>query len=117
MTTLNLLGNLNLTEKEQKLVSVFLSYNECGATTPEELLEDNYSCQCIDDLRDITDFSNNELGGLLSSLQEKGILQLEERKGATLPKNATRSQMMNFEPDLYWVNDSFIETLPEEMVF
>ena len=97
----------NLTNREQEFVLKFLGATGCGAESCEELLEDNFSCQCVEDLEDVfPELSKNQIGGFLASLQEKGVLQLDERDG---PICKSKSAMMNFEPDLYWKNDSFLE--------
>ena len=103
-----------LTEKELNFFKRFLDYNGCGAKTPKELLEDNFSCQCIEDLRDVfPEVSNNEIGGLLSSLEVKGFLNLEERDGSFC-KSKSKAKQMIFEPDLYWASDSVLEELEDK---
>jgi|SaaInl8_200m_RNA_FD_contig_101_186627_length_8541_multi_3_in_0_out_0_9 hypothetical protein len=92
----------NLTEKEQKFIQTFLSMNDCGAVNPEELLADNFSCQCTDDLKAQTTYSAHEIAGYLSSLSEKNVLEIESR---------------NSNPDLYWVASDYLETLPKELSF
>jgi hypothetical protein len=104
----------NLTKNEQVFIKVFLSENDCGAKTPEELLEDNFSCQCLEDLEGtFSGLSRNQIGGYLSSLQEKGVLMFEKRQGA----RANDKNMYTFEPDLYWVEDSYIESLDADLDF
>lgn len=99
----------NLTKREQEFILKFLKANGCNASTSEDLLEDNFSCQCLEDLEDVfPELSKNQIGGFLSSLQEKNVLWLDERDGS-ICKSKSRIAMMNFEPDLYWVNDSFLE--------
>ena len=84
-----------LTTREQDFIITFLKENDCNAKSTEDLLEDNHSCQCMLDLRNINpSLSNNEIAGFVSSLIEKGVLSKEERSD---------------EVDLYWVTDSFLE--------
>jgi len=101
-----------LTKKELNLFKVFIK----GYKNPEECLMDNFTCQCVEGFRDITGLSNNVIGGILSSLQDKGIIYLEERDG-TICKSKNKIQQMNFEPDLYWVSDEFLESLNPELDF
>ena len=104
----------NLTKNEQVFIKTFLSENGCGAKTPEELLEDNFSCQCLEDLEStFSGLTRNQIGGYLSSLQEKGVLTFEKRQGA----RANNKNMYTFEPDLYWVDESYIETLDADLDF
>jgi hypothetical protein len=42
----------NLTLKESKFLAQFLSENGCLATNSSQLLEDNFSCQCVKDMMD-----------------------------------------------------------------
>jgi len=105
-----------LTEGEQQFIKKYLDHNDCGATTPGQLLEDNFSCHCIEDLRDIFGLTNNQIGGYLSSLQEKCVITLEERDG-DICKSKNRIIQMNFEANLYWVNDSYLESLDENLSF
>lgn len=73
----------------------FLKNNSCGAKNSRDLLRDNFSCKCIEDLREaMSKHTKNQIGGFLSSLQEKNVLVLEDRSG---------------ESDLYWVNDSWLK--------
>jgi len=106
--------NFKLTEGERKFIKTFLSENDCCAQTPSELLDDNFSCKCLEDFEDMyPELSKNQIGGYLSSLQEKGVIYLEERMGA----RATSTNIWFFEPDLYWVNDLYLETLPKNIRF
>jgi hypothetical protein len=95
---------INLTERETEFITKFLAMNGCGATDAESLLDDNFSCQCLEDLNESMDLTPNQIGGFLSSLQEKDVIWCEER-----PKREG--------PNRYWVNDSFLETLPEDFKF
>ena len=71
--------------------------------TPEDILMDNFSCNTIEDIREIfkDTLSNKQISGLIGSLENKGVLWVEERNGLE----------DKFEPDLYWVDDDFLETL------
>lgn len=103
-----------LTENEQTFIKLFLANNGCGATTPEELIDDNYSCQCIEDLNECTNYTPSQIAGYLGSLTEKNVIWIEDRDGSVC-KSKSRVAQMNFEPDLYWVNESYLESLPKEM--
>lgn len=110
-------SEFELTENESIFIKVFLSNNGCGAETPEALLNDNFSCQCLEDLRELfSGLSNNEIGGYLSSLQEKSVIWLEERDGSICKSN-NRMARLTFEPDLYWVDDSYLESLKADVNF
>jgi hypothetical protein len=106
----------NLTEKEQSFITEFLRNNGCGANTPQDLLADNFSCQSIEDLREVTGFTNHEIAGLISSLENKSVIWIEERDGAICKSNSRVAQM-NFEPDLYWVSEEYLESLPLNEAF
>ena len=106
--------DFKLTTGEQTFIKVFLSENSCGANTPEGLIDDNFSCQCLEDLEgQFSGLTRNQIGGYLSSLQEKGVLMFEERQGA----RCTAKNMFTFEPDLYWVNDSYLASLAQDLDF
>lgn len=110
-------SEFQLTEKEQEFIRRYLAINGCGATNPEELLCDNYSCQCIEDLRDeFSDIGVRSMSGLLSSLEEKGVFYIERRDGLECTSK-NRVAQFNFEPDLYWVNEMYLESLPENVTF
>ena len=107
----------NLTEKEVEFIKTFLNKNDCGANTPGELLDDNYSCQTIQDIRNIFSekFTSKQISGILSALEQKGIIWLEERDGRDEPKSLKKS--WNFEPDLFWVSEEFLKELPADIKF
>jgi len=87
--------NKDFTKGEQEFILKFLSNNECGATKSEELLQDNFSCQSLEDIHDImSEYNKHQASGYLSSLENKGVIYIEERRG---------------DCDLYWINDSFLE--------
>ena len=107
----------NLTEKECKFIKTFLSENGCGAQTASELLDDNYSCQCLEDLNDIfEDLNKHEISGLLGSLQSKGVINLEERSGPYYT-GTNKINSYSFEPDLYWCDSDYLETLDKDLKF
>ena len=107
-----------LTKNEALFIKTFLSENGCGAKTPKDLLADNFSCQCIEDLRDThTGLSNDQIGGYISSLIEKGVLWLEVRDGAVCKYPIGTIQESIFAPNLYWVDDCYLETLDENLKF
>lgn len=72
--------NFSLTLNEEKFIKTFLSENGCGAQTPDDLLSDNFSCQCIEDLNGIMSLTKNQIGGYLSSLQEKMLSSWKKEK-------------------------------------
>lgn len=110
-------NNTPLTENETRFIQEFLASNECGATTPSELIEDNFSCLCIEDLRKFDCVkSPKHLSGTLSSLLEKGVIWLDERDGIEYKGN-NRVKEMTFEPDLYWVSDAYLGELREDLNF
>jgi len=107
----------NLTEKETIFIKKFLEYNDCGAKTAEELLADNYSCQTIQDIRELfeEEFSPKQISGILSALEQKGIIWVDERDGREAPKSQRLA--WNFEPDLFWVSEEFLSELPADTKF
>lgn len=105
-----------LTEGEQEFISKMLRANGCFASNPDELLEDNFSCQTIEDFRKITDLSKNQIAGYISSLNEKNVIAIEERDGVSYT-GPSKIIQMDFEPDLYWVTDDYLESLPAELKF
>ena len=100
----------NLTSREQDFICRFLAANCCGANNSEQLLNDNFSCQCVADLQSVfKDLTANQIGGFLSSLQEKSVIWMDERDGS-ICKSENRIKQINFEPNLYWVENSFLES-------
>jgi len=107
-------NDYNLTDKEQGFIKIFLSENGCGAQTPSILLGDNFSCQCIEDLNELfSGLTKNQIGGFLSSLQEKGVLMLDKRDGPIF----TKKNMWTFEPDLYTAEEGYLQSLPGDLDF
>lgn len=68
-----------LTEKEIKLVkAMFKNAKEsCGAENVEDLITDNYSWITIFEIEKMTNFSYNQIKGLLGSLFEKKVIELD----------------------------------------
>ena len=106
----------SLTEREQEFIKHFLSENGCGAQTPEVLLGDNFSCQCVEDLRDTMNLTANQVGGFLASLQEKQVIWCEDERGddIVITKNGPKRVPL---PDLYWVDDNYLESLDPDLDF
>ena len=95
-----------LTANEKTFVYAFLAYNDCGAQTPESLLEGgeegrvNHNCQCMENLEELFPMLNSkQIGGYLSSLIQKEVIWVEERKDNPFQKL----------PDLFWVSSEFVE--------
>lgn len=66
----------NLTEKETAMIVAFLREGiDCnGATTAEELLDDNMTWMSATDLCDTLGWNKQEVGGVMSALSEKGLI-------------------------------------------
>ncbi len=66
----------NLTEKEATILAAFIREGiDCnGAATAEELLSDNMTCMSATDLCDTLGWNKQEVGGVMSALQEKGLI-------------------------------------------
>lgn len=93
-----------LTANEKTFVYAFLAYNDCGAQTPESLLRDNHSCQCMENLEELFPMLNSkQIGGYLSSLIQKEVISLEERDDNPFERL----------PDLFWINDEFLEGMDQ----
>jgi len=107
----------NLTEKETIFIKTFLKSNDCAAETAGELLEDNYSCQTMQDIRDMfkEEFTPKQISGILSALEQKGIIWVDERDGRDVPNS--KKLIWNFEPDLFWVSEEFLSELPADTKF
>lgn len=104
-----------LTENEQKFIKAFLGNNGCGASNPEELLGDNFSCQTFEDLVDLfTEMTQPQIKGTLGSLVDKGVIFIEDDRG--YEDWMMKRPKMKL-PDLYWVNDSYLETLDPNLEF
>ena len=106
----------NLTSKESIFLTKFLSINECGAKTPGDLLEDNFSCQTLRDLRELG-YNKNEVAGYISSLEEKNVLMIEDGRGPENPFIKIKGRKQKMLPDLYWVTGDYLETLDSNWNF
>jgi hypothetical protein len=84
--------NYELTEKEANFVNVMLQVNRSGADAWKSLVADNFSCVETSDLKSIG--NEKVIAGLISSLEEKEVIEIEER---------------GKKPDLYWFTMSFVE--------
>jgi len=89
--------SISLTKKEENFLRSFLVNNGCAARTPSDLLEDNFSCQALEDIFEQNpDLNKHQISGLISSLIEKQIIWIEER---------------NTDCDLYWISEWYLEEL------
>lgn len=70
---------IELTEKENAFMSAHLKLaNEgCNAKDVEDLIGDNYSWANLKDLSEKTGFNKYQIAGLVSSLSEKGVIQID----------------------------------------
>ena len=66
----------NLTEKETKMIAAFIreGVNCTGATSAEGLLDDNMTWMSATDLCMELGWTKQEVGGVMSALQEKGLI-------------------------------------------
>jgi len=112
---------MKLTPNETKFIKTWLGNLENGARTPEELLSDNYSYLCLETMNNLfkheLGLSTKQIAGYLASLQEKGVLVLEERDGPYISENTSLQKRISFEPDLYFIDEDYIQSLPKEMKF
>jgi transcription initiation factor IIE alpha subunit len=67
----------NLTEKETAMIAAFIREGiRCnGSATAEELLSDNMTWMSATDLCDTLGWNKQEVGGVMSALQEKGLIE------------------------------------------
>jgi len=74
---------MTLTEKEKvALRAIAQNASEgCGAKEPKDLHYDNYSWFDRSDITRLTGFSKFEAAGLMSALDEKGLIQDNEGDG------------------------------------
>lgn len=88
------MNNYELTEKENNFVNVMLhvNVNLTGNDAWKSLVYDNFSCVETSDLKSIG--NEKVIAGLISSLEEKGVVEIEER---------------GKKPDLYWFTMGFVE--------
>ena len=101
---------MNLTLNEKAFLWEFLENNGCAAETPEDLLNDNFSCQCVDDLEETINYTPNQIRGFLSSLIEKGVLWLEERDSLRIVNDTTL-------PHLYWMSEEVLKEMNPKLTF
>lgn len=90
----------DITDLEQQLITAFLEANGCGAETPKELLEDNFSCQSMQEINFLgrnLGWTKKKTAGVLSSLLVKGVIIFDEDPD---------------EPN-YWANVEYLETISE----
>jgi len=104
-----------LTTKEKLFMIRFLSANECGANTPDDLLGDNYSCLAYEDIQNFNRHLNdNQIGGFLSSLEQKGCIY---RENDNPDLSAKEKEMYGFPPILWWASTDYLESLHGEWSF
>jgi len=110
--------DFTLTVKEQKFIQLFLANNGCAANNAETLLVDNFSCQCMEDFDDglFEDYSIHSVSALLGSLEKKAVIFCDVRSGKRC-KSTNSTTQFNFEPDLYWVTESYLKSLNPETKF
>ncbi len=95
----------NLTENEQYFIIRFLANNGCGAETADSLLGDNYSCQSMEDFNELFEnLSDQQIGGYLSSLEQKGVIWADEREGEMCMAGDSL-------PNLWWATEDYLEAL------
>ena len=95
----------NLTENEQYFIIRFLANNGCGAENADHLLGDNYSCQSMEDFNELfEDLTDQQIGGYLSSLEQKGVIWADERIGEMCMAGDSL-------PNLWWASDYYLESL------
>ena len=88
----------NLTDKEYYVLSMWLKNLENGAKTPEDLLQDNYSWQNVSDLSELTKLPKESISGIISSLQDKNIIVVEDN-------------------NLFYIDEDYIANLPMWLKF
>ena len=85
----------NLTENEQYFIIRFLANNGCGAENADHLLDFN---ELFEDLTD------QQIGGYLSSLEQKGVIWADERIGEMCMAGDPL-------PNLWWATEDYLEAL------
>ena len=67
----------NLTTKEIQMLVAFINEGKAcnGSTNVDMLLEDNMTWMNADDLKDVLGWGKQAIGGVMASLQEKGLIQ------------------------------------------
>lgn len=108
-----------LTEGEALFIKEFLSNNDCDARDVDTLLGDNFSCQSFEELVKIfSNLSEPQIKGYLGSLIEKQVIFLEDdRRDAYATLFQIKGKKYKKLPDLYWVDDSYLESLNSEVSF
>ena len=92
-----------MTNLEINFMEHFLLNNGCGAKIATDLLEDNYSYQDMPELLErFPNMNHQQIGGVLSSLIQKNLINFETRDDDT---------------DLYFVSEKFLNHLPAEKLF
>lgn len=94
-------GNLSDKEAEFLRVHFELANENCGAVSIDDLLEDNFSCATIEDFQRELDLDKHQISGLISSLEKKGIIWMEDREDEGLP-------------NLYWISDEWLKEQPND---
>lgn len=106
--------DISLSPGEAIFVEKWLQHTDNGANTPAELLNDNFSCKAFQDFRELFDeLSDARIKGYISSLEKKCILMIEDDRGYEYNPGFKREKL----PDLYWINDSYLEKLPQDLSF
>jgi predicted transcriptional regulator len=82
---------MNLTEKETKALKALVQdgLNTMGGTEPTDLLEDNMTWFNRKSLSKATGFSKHEASGLMSSLEEKGLICIGNEPDQEYPNFVT----------------------------
>ena len=104
-----------LTENEMYFMIRFMTNNGCGATTPDSFLADNYSCQSMEDFNELfKDLTDQQIGGYLSSLEQKGCIYMDERigEGGKFVKKGHNVIFVEEDlPTLWWLSEDYLEAL------
>tara|TARA_R100001244_G_C5114123_1_gene121879 strand:+ start:224 stop:640 length:417 start_codon:yes stop_codon:yes gene_type:complete len=108
-------SNYKLNENEQFFMIRFLANNGCGAQTPDSLLGDNYSCQSMEDFNELFEnLSDQQIGGYLSILEQKGVIYADERigEGGHFVKKGKNVIFVEEDlPTLWWATEDYLEGL------
>ena len=95
----------NLTLNEKFFITKFLANNDCGAENADTLLGDNFSCQSMDDFKLLfKDLTEQQIGGYLSSLEQKGVIWADNREGEMCMAGDSL-------PNLWWATEDYLESL------
>lgn len=95
----------DLTQKEKEVLAAFLNEGCAvnGATTAEGILEDNMTWMNADDLKDELGWSKQSIGGVMASLEAKGMIvnsQESERDGRLFDWSASDEAISKFFEEL-----------------